>query len=140
MDKMLELKNIESMKKTIQMHEQVFKHQVQELHRLYNLQKKLMHELQNGKETIALMNNTNSRIDPSSSCSGDESSRMAIKFELEKHKVEKELQRKDEETDVEVDLTLSIGHCTKKKTSKNYLDHCSRELHDFDKSNNVYYK
>ncbi|KAM4087805.1 hypothetical protein ACB094_07G023400 [Castanea mollissima] len=45
MDRKLEKHNIESIKKTMQMHEDVFKNQVKELHRLYSVQKKLMGEL-----------------------------------------------------------------------------------------------
>lgn len=39
--------NIESIKKTMQMHEDIFKHQVKELHRVYSVQKMLMNELKN---------------------------------------------------------------------------------------------
>ncbi|KAF4397705.1 hypothetical protein G4B88_027574 [Cannabis sativa] len=37
--------NLDSIKKTMQMHEDIFKHQVRELHRLYSVQKMLMDEL-----------------------------------------------------------------------------------------------
>ncbi|TKY54552.1 hypothetical protein E2542_SST18964 [Spatholobus suberectus] len=47
MDRMLDRNNIESIKKTMQMHEDIFKHQVRELHRVYNVQKMLMDELKN---------------------------------------------------------------------------------------------
>ncbi|KAI3444174.1 hypothetical protein Pfo_000839 [Paulownia fortunei] len=169
MDRMLELQNIESMRKTMLMQEELFKQQVQDLHRLYNLQKKLMQELENGltrrKEVIAQTETTNSefavwnkpatetghsfqafsaRDDPkelSSSCSG-ESSRMPIKFDLEMpaestpssihlFEEQKDMKRIDEETDVEVELTLSIGHCTRKQRSK------STQLHDSDQSKQV---
>ncbi|XVE98805.1 hypothetical protein REPUB_Repub03eG0140100 [Reevesia pubescens] len=45
MDRVLERHNMESIKKTMQMHEDIFKHQVRELHRLYSVQKLLMHEM-----------------------------------------------------------------------------------------------
>lgn len=45
MDRVLERHNMESIKKTMQMHEDIFKYQVRELHRLYNVQKMLMEEL-----------------------------------------------------------------------------------------------
>ncbi|KAI4344432.1 hypothetical protein L6164_011661 [Bauhinia variegata] len=45
MDRMLDRNNIESIKKTMQMHENIFKHQVQELHRVYSVQKMMMDEL-----------------------------------------------------------------------------------------------
>ncbi|TKY72734.1 hypothetical protein E2542_SST01478 [Spatholobus suberectus] len=49
MDRMFDRNNIESIKKTMQMHENIFKHQVRELHRLYSVQKMLMDDLR--KET-----------------------------------------------------------------------------------------
>ncbi|KAJ1393054.1 hypothetical protein SESBI_35232 [Sesbania bispinosa] len=45
LDRMLDRNNIESIKKTMQMQEDIFKHQVRELHRVYNVQKMLMDEL-----------------------------------------------------------------------------------------------
>ncbi|KAK7290053.1 hypothetical protein RIF29_04186 [Crotalaria pallida] len=42
--KVLEKNHIESIKKTMQMHEDIFKHQVRELHRIYSVQKMLMDE------------------------------------------------------------------------------------------------
>ncbi|KAI4335398.1 hypothetical protein L6164_014043 [Bauhinia variegata] len=45
MDRMLDRNNIESIRKTMQMHESIFKSQVQELHRLYSVQKMMMDEL-----------------------------------------------------------------------------------------------
>ncbi|PSR85203.1 Trigger factor like [Actinidia chinensis var. chinensis] len=44
MDRFLKQHNIESMKKTMLMHEDIFKHQVRELHRLYSVQKTLMNK------------------------------------------------------------------------------------------------
>ncbi|XWS70959.1 hypothetical protein CRYUN_Cryun03dG0095600 [Craigia yunnanensis] len=46
-DRVLERHNMESIRKTMQMHEDIFKHQVRELHRLYSVQKMLMDELKN---------------------------------------------------------------------------------------------
>ncbi|XP_008223744.1 PREDICTED: uncharacterized protein LOC103323529 [Prunus mume] len=45
MDRMLDKHNIDTIKKTMQMHEDTFKHQIRELHRLYSVQKMLMDEL-----------------------------------------------------------------------------------------------
>ncbi|XP_047154383.1 uncharacterized protein LOC124825733 [Vigna umbellata] len=45
MDRMLDRNSVESIKKTMQMHEDIFKHQVRELHRVYSVQKMLMDEL-----------------------------------------------------------------------------------------------
>ncbi|XP_027921586.1 uncharacterized protein LOC114179444 isoform X1 [Vigna unguiculata] len=47
MDRMLDRNSVESIKKTMQMHEDIFKHQVRELHRVYSVQKMLMDELKN---------------------------------------------------------------------------------------------
>ncbi|XP_052888041.1 uncharacterized protein LOC108469109 [Gossypium arboreum] len=45
MERALEKQHMESIRKTMQMHENIFKHQVRELHRLYSVQKMLMDEL-----------------------------------------------------------------------------------------------
>ncbi|OMP03112.1 hypothetical protein CCACVL1_02552 [Corchorus capsularis] len=45
LDRMLERHNMDSIRKTMQMHEDIFKHQVRELHRLYSVQRMLMDEL-----------------------------------------------------------------------------------------------
>ncbi|KAL3841053.1 hypothetical protein ACJIZ3_025644 [Penstemon smallii] len=138
MDRMLESKKIDSMKQTMLMHEQIFKKQVQELHRLYDVQKKLMHELKNAitrKKEIIISQAFCAKEDPRehSSCSG-----MPIKFDIEIPSEEKkDLESRDEETDVEVELTLSIGHCTRKKRSKSHLDYSNTLLPDFDQSNKV---
>ncbi|KAF8042574.1 hypothetical protein BT93_A1034 [Corymbia citriodora subsp. variegata] len=44
MDQVAKKHNVESIRKTIQMHEDIFKQQVRELHRLYSVQKMLMSE------------------------------------------------------------------------------------------------
>lgn len=54
MDRILEQNNVETIKKTMLMHEDVFKHQVQELHRLYSVQKMLMKELKGEKKQTRL--------------------------------------------------------------------------------------
>nr|AFK38690.1 unknown [Lotus japonicus] len=56
MDKMLDRNNIESIKKTMQMHEEIFKHQVRELHRVYSVQKMLMGELKQHKFWTSMNN------------------------------------------------------------------------------------
>ncbi|KAG6427860.1 hypothetical protein SASPL_112107 [Salvia splendens] len=94
MDRFLESQKIESMRKKMLMQEQLFKHQVQELHRLYNQQKKMMQEIENGlKQQKETRDVTEPEGTPSSST----------------HRFEDE---------VEVELTLSIGHCTRKRRSK----------------------
>ncbi|EXB55369.1 hypothetical protein L484_016736 [Morus notabilis] len=45
MDRMIDKYNVDSIKKTMQMHDDIFKHQVRELHRLYSVQKMLMDEV-----------------------------------------------------------------------------------------------
>ncbi|MBA0762440.1 hypothetical protein Gotri_012045 [Gossypium trilobum] len=44
----IRVNNMESIKETMQMHEDMFKHQVRELHRVYSVQKALMEELKKG--------------------------------------------------------------------------------------------
>ncbi|KAL8041052.1 hypothetical protein ABFS82_10G138200 [Erythranthe guttata] len=93
MNRFLEIQDIVSMKKTMLVQEQVFKHQVHELHRLYNLQKKLMQELE--KVEVFHARDNEEKNDNSSS---------------------NNLRRiDDEESDVQVELTLSIGrqYCTR---------------------------
>ncbi|XP_019454496.1 PREDICTED: uncharacterized protein LOC109355738 isoform X2 [Lupinus angustifolius] len=41
---MIDRNNIESIKKTMQMHDEIFRHQVRELHRVYSVQRMLMDE------------------------------------------------------------------------------------------------
>lgn len=116
-----------------------------------------MHEIEKGltrrKEIIETGHSFqvfSARDDPKelSGSNSGESSRMPIKFDLEMpsestpssiHPFEeqKDLKKIDEETDVEVELTLSIGHCTRKQRSKSHLSHCSPQLHDCDQSNQV---
>ncbi|KAL0453427.1 UNVERIFIED_CONTAM: hypothetical protein Slati_1320800 [Sesamum latifolium] len=135
MDRMQEFQNIEAVRKTILMQEEVFKQQ-----------KKLMQELENGLKItadqtdktdsgIAAWNQTEretgrrfqafaARDDPkelSASCSG-ETPRMPIKFDLEipaGTTAPSNVQTFDEESDVEVELTLSIGQGTRKQRSEN---------------------
>ncbi|XP_010536903.1 PREDICTED: homeobox protein 5-like [Tarenaya hassleriana] len=45
MDRFLDKQNIESIRKTMQAQEDIFKHQVRELHRVYSVQKMMMEEL-----------------------------------------------------------------------------------------------
>ncbi|XP_057753664.1 uncharacterized protein LOC130973239 [Arachis stenosperma] len=47
MDMIPDRNNIESIKRTMQMHEDIFKNQVRELHRVYSVQKMMMDELKN---------------------------------------------------------------------------------------------
>ncbi|KAE8667020.1 hypothetical protein F3Y22_tig00112470pilonHSYRG00015 [Hibiscus syriacus] len=97
--------NMDSIKNTMQMHEEMFKHQVRELHRLYNVQKMLMDEL---KKEIG----TN-KWGRNGSCSGDHI--RAIKTEKGF-----DLERPVGDEDSEIELTLSIGGgSSKKKVVKN---------------------
>ncbi|WMV37111.1 hypothetical protein MTR67_030496 [Solanum verrucosum] len=53
MDRIIELKSsTESIKRTMIMHEDIFKQQVKELHKLYNLQRKLMLDVKNEMSRI----------------------------------------------------------------------------------------
>nr|XP_027066304.1 uncharacterized protein LOC113692132 isoform X2 [Coffea arabica] len=139
---MFDLQKIESIKKTMLLHEDIFQRQVIELHRLYNLQMKLMYELK--KEM------TYKQERSASSCG--ESLRMPKLFNLERvaeegpstsiQPTEQDQQRpnryglstsnkasmdgSDEEIDVE--LTLSIGCSKSKKRSNSRNNPCSPEL------------
>ncbi|GLU10448.1 hypothetical protein SLE2022_272490 [Rubroshorea leprosula] len=96
--KMLESHNRESIRRTMQMHEDVFKHQVRELHRLYSVQRMLMDEFKKEVKQNKSWNPTRSsnisfqfqdRKDDqvsregSGSCSGD-TMRMIRGFDLER--------------------------------------------------------
>ncbi|KAL8493369.1 hypothetical protein ACS0TY_024545 [Phlomoides rotata] len=112
----LESRNVDWMRKMMLMQEQVFKHQVHELHRLYNLQKKLMEEIEKNE----LKQRRDATDDPKESSTPS----SVDHFEDE------------ESADVEVDLTLSIGHSrTKLQRSKSNLHKCSTQLQDSDQSN-----
>ncbi|KAL5769179.1 hypothetical protein ACOSQ2_015962 [Xanthoceras sorbifolium] len=67
MDRTLEKYNSESIKKTMQIHEDIFRHQVKELHRLYSVQKTLMAELKKQHKQNQVWSNsmTNSDINHS---------------------------------------------------------------------------
>ncbi|XP_059286165.1 uncharacterized protein LOC132039682 [Lycium ferocissimum] len=183
MDRILELKSCtESIKKTMLMHEDIFKQQVKELHRVYNLQRKLMLELKNEKSNIedprlshkSMINNTPQTLptwqqprreigfhninlygltndqqrERSGSCSGDNSKILTpigglniempadqrtstsnincASFEHEKSSKMRNIHRCDEETDVE--LTLSIGPSNGTKRLKSHRHHKEQEM------------
>ncbi|KAJ0090373.1 hypothetical protein Patl1_14225 [Pistacia atlantica] len=106
MDRMLEKHNIDSIKRTMQIHEDIFKHQVQELHRLYSVQKMMMAELKKEIKQRYIFQVQNIPEDPSTrERSG--SSQIGNKMSIE---------GSDEESEVE--LTLSIGVSSNKKRSK----------------------
>ncbi|KAJ0965626.1 hypothetical protein J5N97_026764 [Dioscorea zingiberensis] len=103
MDRSLEQHNSkESMKNMILKHEELFKHQVCELHRLYRVQKMLMRELLN-KQGI----DTRTRH-----WSNTKAGSSSHEFDLEGE----EDSLTDEESELE--LTLSIGCAAGKKKSK----------------------
>ncbi|KAG6430902.1 hypothetical protein SASPL_108976 [Salvia splendens] len=105
MDRFLESQKIESMRKKMLMQEQLFKHQVQELHRLYNQQRTVMQEIENG---LKQQKETRDVAEPEGTPSSST------------HRFEDDhgLKRRDGGDEVEVELTLSIGHCTRKRRSK----------------------
>lgn len=104
-----------------------FESQVEEMHRLYNLQKKLMQETEkNGQKQVNLKQNnlqeSSSRNDPiTNEVSGSNSAENTPPIHSTIHPFEeaKNTAAADvvvEGADVEVELTLSIGrHCTRKK-------------------------
>ncbi|XP_049415028.1 uncharacterized protein LOC125877800 [Solanum stenotomum] len=156
MDRIIELKSsTESIKRTMIMHEDIFKQQVTELHKLYNLQRKLMLDVKNEMSRIedprhkSMINNMSTWQQPrreiefngvnvyglgddqqretSGSCSGENSKTILIpirglNIEMEERSstsnYEDEKMRNDEETNVE--LTLSIGPSNSKKRLKSH--------------------
>ncbi|TXG61069.1 hypothetical protein EZV62_012432 [Acer yangbiense] len=99
MDRTLEKHNIESIKKTMQIHEDIFKHQVKELHRLYRVQKTLMSELKKEVKLNQIWSNHSHKFikqnhataqhsrERSGSCSGGETIRITTPsrgFDLER--------------------------------------------------------
>ncbi|GER52023.1 hypothetical protein STAS_29438 [Striga asiatica] len=143
MDRMFELQKIESMRKMMLIQEEIFKQQVQELHRLYNLQKKLMQELEKNGLIIHrkaktlhpdLSNNPTfsaswhqTRAPPTET--GHDFQILPARNNPCKIGLQNDLKAiVHEVNDVEVELTLGIGHCTKKKGSKNVQESgsCSR--------------
>ncbi|XP_017982466.1 PREDICTED: uncharacterized protein LOC18589323 isoform X4 [Theobroma cacao] len=154
MDRMLERHNMESIRKTMEMHEDTFKHQVRELHRLYSVQKMLMDEQLTAQTTCGY--NFHVQGDPSSrersgSCSGD-TMKVARGFDLERpaeedisaevsavdhedqvgrsslmHSRINQMRIEGSDEDSEVELTLSIGGSSSKKTPTNSKPH-SQEL------------
>ncbi|EPS73001.1 hypothetical protein M569_01762 [Genlisea aurea] len=119
---------MESVKKMMLIHEQVFKEQVHELHRLYGLQKVLMQKQR--MESLRFISPWQNAAAPPEmggyklcsfmpSCSGDDDSRMRIVLDLESlqdpNKSRNDDEEEEESDDVEVELTLSIGQCTRKQ-------------------------
>ncbi|XP_039048465.1 uncharacterized protein LOC120189216 [Hibiscus syriacus] len=120
MDGVLKIRvtNMESIKKTMQMHEDMFKHQVRELHRLYNVQKMLMDELEREISTNKLWatSTTHSR-GKSGSCSDDHIrvTKTEMGFDLGRPVGE----NSDEDSEIELTLSIGGGSSKKKKTVKN---------------------
>lgn len=105
--------------------------QVKELHRLYNLQKMLTRELKNeqswrrNESNISQSNfktffKRDDPTEPSGSCSGESSRLVPIKFDRELHpdNEQNNMKKIEVEDDLEVELTLTIGHCTRGKQSR----------------------
>ncbi|CAA0837342.1 Unknown protein [Striga hermonthica] len=120
MDRMFGYQKIESMRKMMLMQEQVFKQQVHELHRLYNLQKKLMQELEKNRLMKA---------------------RLAIESTSYLHitRNQNDTKAANEENDLEVELTLGIGQCNRRRnrglideTNESKTGSCSRIMNNGD--------
>ncbi|XP_022988303.1 uncharacterized protein LOC111485591 isoform X1 [Cucurbita maxima] len=103
LDKMLQKGDVDAIRKTMQGHEDVFKNQVKELHRLYSVQKMLMEEVRRKSMNHLQFKNRENQTeqssggglilklqsfrsdDPSSgSCSGDNMRIMSRGFDLER--------------------------------------------------------
>ncbi|MED6127575.1 hypothetical protein PIB30_089332 [Stylosanthes scabra] len=121
--------NIESIKNTMQMHEDIFKNQVRELHRVYSVQKMMMDELKNEIRQKKLWSNNGITMnhphlfqhnvqERSGSCSASgETKRKQKGFDLERPLAADEgeaaagggVGTRNNDEEMEVDLTLSIG-------------------------------
>ncbi|WCJ42229.1 hypothetical protein M5689_023050 [Euphorbia peplus] len=138
--------NIDFIRKTMQIHEDIFKQQVRELHRVYSVQKMLMEEMKNNKKHYRNNNNNvnieydyrlkldnlrqEHEISPRESCSSDIQTLMKIKtgfeFDLQKTNQDQDASistsriinegDNDEEEEDEIELSLSIGGA--KRSSK----------------------
>ncbi|KAM7260580.1 hypothetical protein ACFE04_011253 [Oxalis oulophora] len=145
-----ENQNMESIRRTMHMHEDIFKHQVQELHRLYNVQKMLMKEIINqsqfANQRQSLTQTTYNFHIPklrddrpaTTSSYAEENSRMTRGFNLDRPVAEENKSTPsqsqvgpssfmpgfDEESQVE--LSLSIGGCLSNKKSSNNNEELGR--------------
>ncbi|KDP35388.1 hypothetical protein JCGZ_10372 [Jatropha curcas] len=146
----------------MQVHEDTFKHQVRELHRLYSVQKMLMEELRKEiKQTkkywspmatpdiiqssyqYSSINVENLRDDPSprersGSCSGENIIRIARGLDLERpaeEDISTAVSVVDDNIpykDTEVELTLSIGGSTSKKRASLNQEPGNRRMKELD--------
>lgn len=147
MDRILDRNNMESIRKTMQIQEDIFKNQVKELHRVYNVQQMLMDEHKNEGKQNKFWTPMNGSIginqpyfvqqkptqisfshvqilkeelyikERSGSCSGEIIKKRQKDFDLEKPAA-----ASDCDEDMEVDLTLCIGsNESKNKKKKSYM-------------------
>ncbi|WOK97505.1 hypothetical protein Cni_G06213 [Canna indica] len=91
MERLLLEHDRECMKTMMLKHEETFKQQVRELHRLYRLQKLLMRDMENGER-----NNAQRRWRP----------RRVLNLELP---ADEYIEKAEEEQESEIELTLTIG-------------------------------
>ncbi|XP_065850989.1 uncharacterized protein [Euphorbia lathyris] len=127
--KMPEKPNIDFIRNTMQIHEDIFKQQVRELHRVYSVQKMLMEELEKNKKhwNYRKINNMNmdnelSSRERSGSCSG-----VGRGFDLERVAAEdvstgvsiNEGDNAHDEDQIELTLSLGGSRSSKKQKLKN---------------------
>ncbi|PKA57576.1 hypothetical protein AXF42_Ash018551 [Apostasia shenzhenica] len=133
MDREQEHCSIEFIRSTMLKHEDIFKHQVRELHRLYQVQKMLMTELRSAEPTInsssqpstrnnvkslSISENTLPSLREMCSCSSDPL-RRTKGFDLEQ-KIERETFESWHKEECNLDLTLSIDFDSEKRKRKQW--------------------
>ncbi|CAH2069644.1 unnamed protein product, partial [Thlaspi arvense] len=100
MDRFLEKQNAESIRHTMQAQEDIFKQQVRELHKVYNIQKMMMNQLKHRSQYCTINNQDQSGSrETTGSCSG---------IDLE-NVVRANKTMTDHIEESELELTLSIG-------------------------------
>ncbi|KAL4590032.1 hypothetical protein LXL04_002950 [Taraxacum kok-saghyz] len=105
--KMLENHHKQSIKRTMLKHEDTFRHQVQELHRLYNVQKRLMGTLRNDNR----INCNDSEVGFDLSRPARDDTSFGESSDLQEDQTEPN----------DVELTLSIGPSASKRRSQNRM-------------------
>ncbi|XP_039032749.1 uncharacterized protein LOC120167928 isoform X1 [Hibiscus syriacus] len=114
--------NMESIRNTMLMHEDVFKHQVRELHRLYSVQKVLMDELKKdiknnrfwtttGESNLHVQGDTRARGFDLERPSGEEAATVVAEDHQAgpSSRTNQVMSIEDSDEDSEVELTLGIG-------------------------------
>nr|XP_043627204.1 uncharacterized protein LOC122598693 [Erigeron canadensis] len=121
---MYENHHLHFIKQTMLKHEDTFRHQVRELHRLYNVQKNLMDDLRNDTRQ------NNIEFSPRATLDTNNDKIISGLDILRPDKLEEDMLRGDDSGTAEdqiephdVELTLSIGPSTSKRRTQNCYHH-----------------